>query len=132
MKAVCPKCGNIFEAQRHKKGAAYALKWDKLPKRCMQLLAWWLSSQYASASLTKDQVGRSFGRPVAGGIAARVSELYALDLVKQEVLSEPPKFPNILWNDFEGSYPAVVYSLNKEKAIAVLNAGGRLKEKIQA
>jgi len=45
----------------------------------------------------------------------RVSELYALDLVKRHEKALP-------------GYPTVTYSLNYEKAVKVLNNGCKLKE----
>jgi len=116
MKATCPSCGLEFEAPRHEKGAGYALQWDRLPDNCKNLLAWWLSNSYKNNErMTKDQIKTRYNGTTIGGIMGRVSELYALGLVDRHERTKP-------------TYPTVTYTLNIDKAVKVLNNGGKLKQ----
>jgi hypothetical protein len=114
LKAKCPSCGIEFDAKRNEKGAADALTWRTLPDTNKELLAWWLSSSFANSRLTKDEIEKYYGHTTIAALVARISELYALDLVTRHERQEP-------------RYPKVTYSLNVDRAIAVLNNGCRLK-----
>lgn len=114
MKATCPACGTEFNAKLHAKGAGYALKWHALPDRCKELLAWWVSSEYVYDRLTKDQIEAKYNHTTISGLQARVSELYALDLLIRHAKAKP-------------TYPTITYSLNIAKVTKVLNNYGQLK-----
>lgn len=114
MKAQCPKCEHVFEAQRHAKGAGYALQQEHLTDKQTKLLSWWLGSQYVKTPLTKDQIMKNYNGATIGGLMGRVSELYALGLLERHERQKP-------------TYPTVTYTINLDKAVKVLNNGGKLK-----
>ena len=111
-KITCRHCGitDSYDVKRHAHGAGYALDWTELIQPCKNLLAWWLSNRPFDR-LTKDAILKQYGHTTMTALQARISELYALDLIRRNE-------KNCI----------VTYSLNFDKVVFVLNAGGRLKE----
>lgn len=109
MQVTCPcPCGVTFEAQRSQHGAAYALKWKKLPKDNLHLLKWWRSSLWAASEITKEEIKLHYRYVDVDGLNARISELKALEFVKPTGRG--------------------IYRLNIEKTDAVIARNGLLKE----
>lgn len=98
VQAVCPNCGHAFDAPRHQKGAGYALEWNTLPEVSRKIIKWWLTVP-ADKPYTKEELKILYRYVDTHGMAGRVSELYALDLVFQD--------------DSEGGVRK--YRLNREK-----------------
>ena len=111
MFAHCPQCGLDFDQPRHKKGAGYALDWTVLPDRNLSILKWWLGLADPSKAFSKEELKILYRYADMHGMAGRVSEFYALDLVKR--VKEKGE---------------VRYRLNRELAEKVVcRDGGKLK-----
>lgn len=113
MIALAERCPNCAQKAKSTHGAVKALTRKALPKSCKELLAWWLSSNFQNSYLTKDEIENYYKGTTATALIARVSELYALDLVQRH-------------DKAQATNPRVTYILNLPKALAVLNNGGAL------
>ena len=119
----CP-CAHTFimpKKARSRHGAVEALRWTKLPEANLVLLQWWLSGPWVFERMSKDQILVRYGKTTLAPLAGRISELYALDLIRQH--KEPRSRQRL---EAAHDSPAVTYSLNIDKVCRVLNDGGRL------
>lgn len=110
----CPLCHHQFYYQRSRKGAGYATDWKLLIQPCINLLSWWLSN-FTYERMSKDEILSKYKGTTMTALQARISELYALDLINRHEKEE-------------GQYPTVTYSLNVKRVIEVLNNDGKLRE----
>lgn len=126
---TCPcGCNHTFvpdkevSTPRSRKGAKEALTWTALKRAHIKLLYWGISGLWAFHALSKDEIYRGYGRTTIDAINARISELWALDLVERIIDRAPPNPGDTVHRS-----NMVRYKLNLERVLKILNNGGRLK-----
>lgn len=124
---ACPSCGHLIPKEaistpKSRIGAKEVDNWTYLKRMHMKLMAWGISGLWASTPLSKDEIHRGFNGTTVDGINARISELRRAGVVER-MMTQLPKEPN----DNPHKSKLVKYRLNVERAVQLLNNGGRLK-----